>query len=105
MRSPPTAGGGSAPLEPGGCAPPAGAAPLPLDRSAYIPREVLPSESAETMIDWAIRNAAGLAASGLARCTVKVPALAPAASDSAASLKLLENALGKTFRVHCYACT
>lgn len=82
----------------------AGPAALPMDRSALIPREVLPAGSKESMIEFAIRNAAGLAASGLARCSVPVPALAGVAGDSAASLKLLESALGKSFRVHCYAC-
>ena len=82
----------------------AGPAPLPMDRSALIPREVLPAGSKESRIEFATRNAAGLAASGLARCSVPVPALAGVAGDSSASLKMLEGALGKSFRVHCYAC-
>jgi len=83
--------------------------PPPLDRSAYIPRIVLPvHEGMENIFEFAARFSPELAATGLARCTVKVPSLAAYESvepeSHQASMQLLERALGKSYRMHCYSC-
>ena len=83
--------------------------PPPLDRSAYIPREFLPvREGMESIFEFAARFSPELAATGLARCTVKVPSLAAyetAEPESIlGSMQLLERVMGKNYKMHSYSC-
>jgi hypothetical protein len=85
--------------------------PLPLDRSLYVPKGVMAppyTEGMETMREFVCRVSVGMAATGLARCTLKLPSLADFASVEPESLlaskDLLEKSLGKAYKMRSYSC-
>jgi hypothetical protein len=73
-----------------------------LDLSSLIPVSSL-GASTTTMHDFATANWSGMATTGLARVSVPCDSLRPL-SDKDASLAVLEAALGKSFKMNCYAC-